>query len=341
MKRVALFQTTARIEARSSFKEKYQCPEPARFRFETSPSTRTSTNSVSRTPWILSVSSLTVRGFLSRGDRAEATPKSRFFCSMERPHCSGSLFLGKPSIALGRNALLALIALLFAPNALRAEVGVTDQFVIVGLPAVFSGPSAGLGVEVWRGVSAAFSAANEAGGVNGHKVALSLSDDGYDAERALAAVQKLVETDKVFVLFSGVGTPTIARALPYVLEQNHKNGLVYFGNYSGAQLQREPPYDKIVFNIRASYRQETEAIVEALDPEKRKKVGIFVQDDAYGQSGRDGVKRALKKYALDVAADTSYPRGQKLEVSTTPEIDAMKKAGVEVVITVDRKSTRL
>jgi len=253
---------------------------------------------------------------------------------MERPHCSGSLFLGKPSIALGRNALLALIALLFAPNALRAEVGVTDQFVIVGLPAVFSGPSAGLGVEVWRGVSAAFSAANEAGGVNGHKVALSLSDDGYDAERALAAVQKLVETDKVFVLFSGVGTPTIARALPYVLEQNHKNGLVYFGNYSGAQLQREPPYDKIVFNIRASYRQETEAIVEALDPEKRKKVGIFVQDDAYGQSGRDGVKRALKKYALDVAADTSYPRGQKLEVSTTPEIDAMKKAGVEVVITV-------
>ena len=35
-----------------------------------------------------------------------------------------------------------------------------------------------------------------------------------------------------------------------------------FFPFTGAQPQRQPPYDQFVFNLRASYRQETEATVE-------------------------------------------------------------------------------
>lgn len=226
------------------------------------------------------------------------------------------------------------IVLLCATTTARGETGVTDSKILLGQPAAFTGPSAGLGIEMWRGASAAFAAANDAGGVYGRKVQLVLADDAYDAEKAAPAVTQLVIDDRVFALFGGVGTPTIVKALPVVLDHYTKEGLFYFGNFTGAQPQREPPYDKAVFNVRASYRQETEAMVNGFLAMGRRKVGIFVQDDAYGQSGRDGVRRALKAQSLDLVADTTYPRGQKFEVSNRPQIDALKAAGVDAVIAV-------
>ena len=78
--RASVRHTTARICAPSSLSEKYQWPDGAILRFETSPSTHTSRNSVSRTPWMRSVSSETVsaRGRAGRG--WGASPKSRPFC---------------------------------------------------------------------------------------------------------------------------------------------------------------------------------------------------------------------------------------------------------------------
>jgi ABC-type branched-subunit amino acid transport system substrate-binding protein len=228
---------------------------------------------------------------------------------------------------------LAVLALLGA-FAARAENGVTDSEVLLGEPAAFRGPSAGLGVEMWRGAFAAFSAANENGGVNRRSVKLVLVDDGYEAERAAPAALQLIVKDKVFALFGGVGTPTIVKALPVVLQYNLKEGLFYFANFTGAQPQREPPYDKAVFNVRASYRQETKAAVDAFVAMGRKKIGIFVQDDAYGASGRDGVKRALKEHGLDVVADTTYQRGQKFEARNDAQVKILTDAGANAIVMV-------
>ncbi|HVE86628.1 MAG TPA: ABC transporter substrate-binding protein [Myxococcales bacterium] len=215
-----------------------------------------------------------------------------------------------------------------------AEPGVTDTSVRVGERSAFSGPSAGLGIELWRGAQAAFLAANDAGGVHGRRIEYVVADDGYDAEKAAPAALRLLTRDKVFVLFGGVGTPTIVKVLPVVLKLNGTEGLIQFANFTGAQPQREPPYDRVVLNIRASYRQETRAMVEAFLGMGRKKIGIFVQDDAYGASGRDGVKRALKEHSLKLAADTSYPRGQTYESSTAVQVRLLREAGVDAVMAV-------
>src|SRR5262245_50595042 len=81
MSRASVFHTTARTWACSSLSEKYQWPEPASLRFEISPSTHTSANSVSSTPWRRSVSSRTLHA-RRRGNRGDAAPKSIPFCSM-------------------------------------------------------------------------------------------------------------------------------------------------------------------------------------------------------------------------------------------------------------------
>jgi branched-chain amino acid transport system substrate-binding protein len=227
---------------------------------------------------------------------------------------------------------LLFAAALAAPA--LADPGVTDTEILLGQPAAFSGPSAGLGVEMWRGAQAAFEEANAAGGVHGREVRLVLADDAYDAEKAALAAFQLISKDKVFALFGGVGTPTIVKALPVVLKYFNSEGLFYFANFTGAQPQREPPYERAVFNVRASYREETKAMVDAYLAMGRRRIGIYLQDDAYGASGRDGVRRALKANDLDIVADTTYPRGQTFEISVEPQVKILRDAKAEAIIAV-------
>jgi ABC-type branched-subunit amino acid transport system substrate-binding protein len=211
---------------------------------------------------------------------------------------------------------------------------VTSSEVALGESAAFGGPSAGLGTEMWRGAEVAFRESAAAGGVNGHKVHLVLADDGYDAERAAFSTYQLITKDRVFALFGGVGTPTIIKALPVVLKYFNSEGLFYFANFTGAQPQREPPFDKAVFNVRASYREEAKAMIDALVRAGRSRIGVFLQDDAYGASGRDAVKRALEPKHLVIVADTTYPRGQTFAVSMEPQVAILRAARVDAIVAV-------
>jgi ABC-type branched-subunit amino acid transport system substrate-binding protein len=187
---------------------------------------------------------------------------------------------------------------------------------------------------MWRGATAAFAEANAEGGVNGRTVRLVIADDAYDSEKAALAVGQLISRDRVFALFGGVGTPTIVKALPVVLKHFNSDGLFYFANFTGAEPQRQPPYAKAVFNVRASYREETKVMVDAFVAMGKKRIGIFVQDDAYGASGRDGVRRALKEKGLDIVSDTTYPRGQVFDISTTPQVKILRDAKVDAIVAV-------
>lgn len=230
--------------------------------------------------------------------------------------------------------VLVLCLVSFAALSLRAEVGVTESEIVVGQPAAFTGPSAGLGIEMWRGADAAFAEANAKGGVHGRKIRLAVADDAYDAEKAAATAYQLISKEKVFALFGGVGTPTIVKALPVVLKLFNSDGLFYFSNFTGAQPQREPPFERAVFNVRASYREEAKAMIYAYFLMGRRRIGVFVQDDAYGASGRDGVRLALRGNGLDIVADTTYPRGQPYDASTASQVKILRNARVDAVVAV-------
>ncbi len=203
--------------------------------------------------------------------------------------------------------------------------GVTGTEIVLGEPAGFTGPSAGLAIEQWRGLHVAFEERNAAGGVNGRQIHVVLADDGYDAERAASAVVKLIAQSHVFALFAGVGTPTIVKALPVVREYHDETGLFYFANFTGAQPQRNPPYFDAVFNVRASYQQETKAMVDAFLAAGKKRIGTFVQDDAYGIDGNEGVTKALAAANLTIAASARYQRGQTYDASNAAQVKILQR----------------
>jgi branched-chain amino acid transport system substrate-binding protein len=167
-----------------------------------------------------------------------------------------------------------------------------------GISAALTGPAKELGRAMKTGIEVAFAAANEKGGINGRKLRLIARDDGYEPARTAEAMKQLVEKDHVAGVIGNVGTPTAAVAAPYAID--HK--VLFFGPFTGAPLLRKDPPDRYVFNYRASYAEETAAIVRWLVDVRRIKppeIAVLAQEDSYGDAGFEGVARAMRKYGVD------------------------------------------
>ena len=171
--------------------------------------------------------------------------------------------------------------------------GVTDSEIRLGISAPFTGPAKELGQNMKLGIEAAFNVANANGGVYGRQLRLVAADDGYEPMRTVATMKQLYESDQVFGLVGNVGTPTAVVALPYALDRK----MLFFGAFTGAGLLRNDPPDRYVFNYRASYAEETAAVVNYLVKVRRlapEQIAVFAQQDAYGDAGFAGVERAVR-----------------------------------------------
>jgi branched-chain amino acid transport system substrate-binding protein len=205
--------------------------------------------------------------------------------------------------------------------------------IVLAMSAAFSGPSRGLGIEVYRGARAYFDEVNAKGGINGRPIVIKAYDDGYNPAPAIYNTIRAIEQDKALLLFSYVGTPTVTRVLPLLKRYGNRHVYLFFP-FTGAQPQREPPYDSEVFNLRASYRDETDAIVSRFAAIGRKKIAILYQADAYGRSGWDGVRRALKANQQTLVAEATYARGTPYATHLTRQVEILRAANPDAVIAI-------
>lgn len=197
---------------------------------------------------------------------------------------------------------LLTLSLLFA-STLVAQ-GVTDSEILLGQSCALKGQAAGLGTGMQTGLQVWFDKINTKGGVHGRKIRLVSVNDGYEPERCAAAVKMLIEQEKVFAVIGGVGTPTAKVAVPLCTEAK----VPFVGAFTGAELLRSP-HNRYVVNVRASYFQETEQLAKHLvDQKGMQRVACFYQDDAYGQAGLEGIKRALASRKMELVATGTYKR---------------------------------
>jgi branched-chain amino acid transport system substrate-binding protein len=220
--------------------------------------------------------------------------------------------------------ILAMAALAVAGSA--AAQGVTESQILLGQSAVFSGPAQELGIEMRAGAMAYFDYVNSQGGVNGRKIVLKSLDDRYEPDGAAAATRKLIQDEKVFALFGYVGTPTFNAAAPIITEA--KVPLV--AAFTGAESLRDP-LNRYVFNVRASYFDETEQIVNHLTAMGVDKIAVFYQNDAYGKIGLEGVSRAMKRRGKEIAGSTTVERNS---IDVAKAIQDMAKLRPQAVVMV-------
>ena len=202
--------------------------------------------------------------------------------------------------------------------------GVTADTILIGQSAALSGPAEQLGKEMKSGAEAYFEVVNKSGGINGRKIKLVSLDDGYEPDKAAANTKKLITETKVLALFGYVGTPTSNAALPIFTEAK----VPFIGAFTGAQSLRDP-FNRYIFNVRASYFDETEQIVAHLVLQGITKIAVFYQNDAYGKAGLAGVERAMKKRMLEIT-DTATVERNTTDVAAA--VSKLAKSGTSAVI---------
>jgi ABC-type branched-subunit amino acid transport system substrate-binding protein len=222
-----------------------------------------------------------------------------------------------------------VVFVLFASSPILAcaqAPGVTAKTILLGQSAAFSGPAAQLGIQMNIGTKAYFDHINTQGGVYGRKIQLKTRDDKYEAALAPETTRALIEEDKVFALISYVGTPTMQTAIPVFTEA--KVPLV--GPFTGAQLLHVP-FNRYIFNVRASYYDETEKIVEQLVSTGNRSIAVFYQNDAYGQAGLKGTEIAMAKRNLKISALGTVERNTVKVEDAVKAISAVKPDGVVMI----------
>ena len=190
------------------------------------------------------------------------------------------------------------------PTTIPSEPGVSDDEILFGQSAAFSGPAQELGTEMRLGIRVAFHEANRNGGVNGRQLELVSVDDAYEPEMAIANTLHLIDELEVFALIGSVGTPTSRSATPITADA----GVPYIAPFTGAAFLRDPALTNVV-NLRASYFQETEEMIRQLvDDLGYTRIAVLHQDDSFGQAGYLGVRLALDRRDMEPVALGVYPR---------------------------------
>lgn len=205
--------------------------------------------------------------------------------------------------AFGVFLAIAVCLLPASPLPAQSEAeGVFPDSIVFGQSAAFTGPTSELGSNMRLGILAAFEEANRQGGVRGRMLRLHSRDDGYEPEAASDNTHALI-AEGVFGLVGAVGTPTSTAAEPVATA----GGVPYIGPFTGAEFLRER-HDFVV-NLRASYFQETEEMVERLTTDLGyTRFAVLYQDDNYGNAGLTGVRRALGRRDMVLVAEGAYVR---------------------------------
>ncbi len=200
-----------------------------------------------------------------------------------------------------RGALL--LAGLLAASPLRAEPGVNAGNIVIGQSASLSGPTAPRGKEIIGGIQAYFDQVNAKGGVHGRKLVLETLDDGYEADKTLANTKRFISEGKVFALVGYRGTSHVAGVVPLLNEAK----LPLIAPVTGADSLRNPA-NRFLFHIKASYGDETEAIINQFNSFGLKRIAAFYQNDGFGKEGLAGVEAAMKARNLTLVAKGAVER---------------------------------
>jgi ABC-type branched-subunit amino acid transport system substrate-binding protein len=202
--------------------------------------------------------------------------------------------------------LLALAASLLSSPPAAPE----GDEILLGMSTALSGPAAELGENMRAGVLAALEEANGGGGIAGRSLRLVALDDQYEPAQTVPNMHELIDEKQVVAVVGNVGTPTAVAAIPIA------NGAKtpFYGAFTGAGVLRKTPPDRYVVNYRASYAEETAAMVDALVAQAGIRVNefaFFTQRDAYGDAGFVGGVTALRRHGLASEHDIAHGRYER------------------------------
>lgn len=203
------------------------------------------------------------------------------------------------------------------------DVGITKDSIKIGAHFPLTGVAAPGYSTIPTGTKAYFDHVNSKGGVNGRKIQYIYRDDAYNPTNTSQVVNELVLQDQIFAMLGGLGTPTHSAVLDF-LNSNEVPDLFVS---SGSLLWNQPEKNPMTFGWQPDYEVEGKIIGRYVrENMPGAKVGLFLQDDDFGDDGEKGARRYVDGQI--VAAERYAPGNTDI----APQISALQAAGADLVI---------
>lgn len=201
---------------------------------------------------------------------------------------------GRNSAWRGTFACALLSGLLLASGQSMAEPGITDNKIVIGQTAGFTGPAGEQVKEMTQGAKLYIDAVNRAGGVYGRKIELVSEDDGFEAAAAKKQAHTLLIDKQVFALFLPRGTPNTEA----IMAEAHAVGAPVVAPSTGASTFFDKP-DPLLFVVRAKYQAEIAELVHHFETLGLKRLALVNLNDSFGKDTEAGFNSATQKQPAD------------------------------------------
>jgi len=205
------------------------------------------------------------------------------------------------------------------------DADTTASEIRVGNVMPYTGPLATFGT-IGKAEAAYFEMINAHGGINGRKIKFISYDDSSDPRSALEQTRKLVEEDKVLLVFGSFGTPGNFASRPY-LNENHIPQLFVA---SGDQEWNRPKAFPWTMGWQPPFRTEGQIYANYLDayfPERT--IAVLWQNDQFGRDLYLGLEERLGDGVRRIVADMTFDISDK---SIDRQIDTLQASGARILV---------
>jgi len=233
-------------------------------------------------------------------------------------------------LRIGKRAISLVMAIILWPGSTTAGLisddSANDSEIRIGNIMPYTGPLSAFGA-IGRAEAAYFDMINDNGGINGRKVRFISYDDSSNPAAAVELTQKLVETDKVLLMFGSFGTPTNLATRRYLNERKTPQLFVASGDNQWANPRAFPwsmgwqPTFRAEGRIYANY-------IQAAYP--KRKIAMLWQNDQFGRELFQGLQEGLGDLARMIVADTTLDLSDSS--SLDDQIGVLKSSGAEILV---------
>ena len=204
--------------------------------------------------------------------------------------------------------------------------GITATTITIGSTQPLSGRAAPGYSEISAASNAYFQYVDAHGGIFGRQIIYTFYDDGYNPTNTASLTRKLILEDKVFALFSALGTPTHQAVVDYINSQRVPDLFVS----SGCNCWNDVANHPYTFGWQPDYTIEGKILGQYIQQSLGgKKVGYFFQNDEFGLDGVKGLDAQLGASSVPDASRQNYV---PTNTNVGPQIAALQASGAQVVV---------
>ncbi|MFO0988907.1 MAG: ABC transporter substrate-binding protein [Alphaproteobacteria bacterium] len=219
----------------------------------------------------------------------------------------------------------AALLVLAAPESAQQTQGVTDAEVAIGTHTALTGPVAPWGIGSTNGMRLRFDEENDKGGVHGRKIKFIVEDHGYQVPRAVQAGNKLLNSDRIFLMAGALGTPMNNA----VFQQQLAVGVPNLGPFTAARSMSHP-HHALKFATLSSYYDQVRAGFKYFVEKKGVKAPcVMYQDTEFGQEILEGARDQAKAMNVKIAAESGH---KPTDTDFTGAIAKLREAKCDLVV---------